>query len=156
MATFYNPANRNRALSNVAGVGQLQYDYFVFSLAASYASGASADESLIEIGRVPADQVLVPHLCRLSLPVLDSNGAPTGDYEVGTAADTDVLLASRAAETAAAVIFGEDWLVPAAEIGSQTEDTPIYIRVSSVIATLGTGSIVFEQVTRPYNAAQAH
>ncbi len=147
MATFKNPGNTGRDLSLLAQ-GVLGYDKYTFDLSASYATGAGADESLIVIGYVPADCVLIPHLSRLSLPVLDTNGAPTGDYEVGTIADTDALLATRAAETAAAVSTGEDLLYPTTGIGSATEPTAIVIRVSAVIATLGTGTIVFEPVYR--------
>lgn len=150
MATHKNPLDAQHILS-VLAQGVLAFDKFVFDLAANYAAGAGADESLIVIGVVPADCVLVPHLSRLSLPVLDAGGAPTGDYEVGTVADTDALLASRAAESAAAVIFGEDWLVPAAPIGSKSEDTLIVIRVSNAIQQLGTGKIVFEPVFRAWN-----
>lgn len=150
MATHKNPKNAQHVLS-VLAQGLLAFDRFEFSLAASYASGAGADESILVIGIVPPDCVLVPHLSRLSLPVLDTNGAPTGDYEVGTLADTDALLLTRQAETAAAVTFGEDWLVPASPIGAKDVATEIVIRVSNAIATLGTGTIVFEPVFRAWN-----
>lgn len=150
MATHKNPENAQHELS-VLAQGLLAFDRFEFSLAASYASGAGADESILVIGVVPPDCVLVPHLSRLSLPVLDTNGAPTGDYEVGTLADTDALLATRAAETAAAVTFGEDWLVPTSPIGAPGVSTDIVIRVSNAIATLGTGTIVLDAVFRAWN-----
>jgi hypothetical protein len=122
MATFFNPANRARSGLSIFAAGLMAIDKFTFSLAASYATGAATDESLIEIGIVPAGQVLVPQLSLLDIPVLDSNGAPTGDYEIGTAA------------------------VPAALKASETEDTPILIRVVNVIATLGSGTITFQPV----------
>jgi hypothetical protein len=143
MATFFNPANRARSGLSIFAAGLMAIDKFTFSLAASYATGAATDESLIEIGIVPAGQVLVPQLSLLDIPVLDSNGAPTGDYEIGTAAVPAALKASAAAETAV-VLFGEDWLRPV--IGSETEDTPILIRVVNVIATLGSGTITFQPV----------
>ena len=148
MATLKNPANTGRDLSLLAQ-GVVGYDKYTFSLAASYASGAATDETLILIGYVPADCVLIPHLTRLDIPQLDSNGAPTGDYEVGTAADPDALKASAAAETAV-VLFGEDFRQDTGPIGSKTEATPIYIRVSNVIATLGTGTITFEPAYRAW------
>lgn len=150
MATFKNPVNEQHELS-VYAQGTLAVDRFTFDLGASYASGAGADESIIVIGYVPVDCKLVEHLSRLYLPQLDSNVSPTGDYEVGTIASTAALLASRAAETAAAVTFGEDWLRQTTSIGSQTDRTAIVIRVSNVIATLGTGVIVFEPVFRVWN-----
>lgn len=150
MATFRNPVNDQHSLS-VLAQGILAYDRFTFDLSASYAVGAGADESLLVIGHVPVDCKLVEHLSRLYLPVLDSNGAPTGDYEVGTIADTDALLATRAAETAAAVTFGEDWIRQTTPIGSQEDKTDIVIRVSNAIATLGTGTIIFEPCFRAWN-----
>lgn len=149
MATFKNPANTGRDLSLLAQ-GVLGYDKYSFALNGSYASGAGADESLIVIGYVPADCVLIPHLSRISLPVFDSDGSPTGDVEIGTVADTDALKASFAAETAAAVLTAEDLLYPAAVVGSKTVPTAIVIRVVNVIATLGTGTIVFEPVYRAW------
>lgn len=146
MATFKNPANKNRDLS-VLQQGVVAYDHFEFDLSASYASGAATDESLIEIGFIPADCVLIPHLTRIDIPQLDAHGTPTGDYEVGTAADPDALKAAAAAETAV-VLFGEDLRQDTGPIGSATDVTPIYIRVSNVIATLGSGVIVFEPAFR--------
>lgn len=150
MATFKNPANEQHELS-VLAQGVLATDRFTFNLAASYATGAGADESLIVLGYVPSDCKLVEHLSRLYLPILDTNGAPTGDYEVGTEADTAALLATAAAETAASARFGEDWIRQTTSIGSKTERTAIVLRVSNVIATLGTGTIVFEPVFRAWN-----
>lgn len=152
MATLKNPANTGRAQS-VFAAGVVGYQRYSFSLAASYATGAATDETLLLIGYVPADCKMIRHLSRLEVPQLDSNGAPTGDFEIGTAADPDALLASAAAETAV-VVFGEDWRTDAAtaSIGSQTEDTPIYLRVSNVIATLGTGTIVFDVAYRAWNS----
>ena len=151
MATFKNPQDTNRGLS-VLAQGLLVFDRFVFKLSAAYAAGAAADESDIQIGEVPVDCVLVPHLSRLSVPVLDSNGSPTGDYSIGTLAAPALLKAAAAAETAA-VLFGEDWNVPAGPVGSPSAPTPIVLHVTNVIATLGTGDIVFEPVFRAWNPA---
>lgn len=85
------------------------------------------------------------------MPQLDTNVSPTGDYEIGTLTDTDALIASKAAETAAGTLFGEDWIRQTTSIGSQTERTAIVLRVSNTIATLGTGVIVFEPVFRAWN-----
>lgn len=147
MATFKNPANENRDVSLLAA-GVIGWDRYEFNLAASYATGCGADESLIVIGYVPADCVLIPHLSRLYIPQLDAHVSPTGDHEVGILTNTDALLASIASETAATTYFGEDFLVPAEVIGSATAPTPIVIRVVNVIATLGTGTIRFEPAYR--------
>lgn len=127
---------------------------FKFDLAAAYASGAATDETLIEIGIVPADCVMVRHLSRLEVPQLDSHVSPTGDFETGTATDPDALTSSAAAETAV-VFSGEDFRTDTATgvIGSKTADTPIYMRISNVIATLGTGVIYFDLAFRPWNDA---
>lgn len=154
MATFSNPANDGREL-NVPDAGTVSFDRFTFNLAASYASGYIADESLLLIGYVPAACAMVRHLSRLEVPQLDDDGAPTGDFEVGTAADPDALTASAAAETAV-VFFGEDWKTDAATgvIGSATERTPIYLRVSNVIASAAaTGVITFDLAFRSYRSA---
>lgn len=152
MATKKNPANEGVAGSlfaaHVVGLQRFEFD-----LSAGYASGAGTDETLILIGYVPTDCVMVRHLSRAEIPQLDSNGAPTGDYEIGTAADPDALKASAAAETAV-VLSGEDWRTDTdtGVIGSQTEETPIYIRISNGIATLGTGTIVFDLAYRAFNS----
>jgi hypothetical protein len=150
MATLKNPAHYSNQFS-VLAQGLLAFNRFTFDLTASYAAGAATDETLIVIGYIPVDCVMVPHLSRLAMPQMDSHGSPTGDWEVGIASNTDALLGTTAAETAAAVTFGEDWLRPAEVIGSRTEETPILVRVSNVIATLGTGSIVFEPCFRAWN-----
>lgn len=152
MATKKNPANEGVA-GSIFAAHLLGGQRFEFDLSASYAAGSATDETLICIGYVPADCVMVRHLSRLEIPQLDSNNAPTGDYEVGTAADPDALKASAAAETAV-VLSGEDWRTDTdtGVIGSETEETPIYIRVSNVIATLGTGTIVFDLVYRARNS----
>jgi len=148
MATFKNPDNARRDLS-VLAQGVVGYNRFTFDLSASYATGAGADESLIEIGFVPPDCKLIPYLSRLSIPQLDSNGGPTGDYEVGITGSTAALKAAAAAETAV-VLSGEDFID--ADIGSQTAAVPVYLRVSNVIATLGTGTITFDVAYRAWNS----
>lgn len=153
MATKKNPANEGVA-GSVFAAHLVGLQRFVFDLSAGYASGANADETLILIGYVPADCVMVRHLSRLQMPQMDTNGAPTGDHEVGTADDPDALLASIASETAATVYSGEDFRTDSATavIGSQTEDTPIYVRLSNAIATLSTGTIVFDLAYRAFNS----
>lgn len=150
MSTLKNLANEQHELSALAQ-GLLLFDRFTFDLAAAYASGAATDETIIVLGYVPVDCKLVEQLSRLYVPQLDTNVSPTGDYEIGTLTDTDALIASKAAETAAGTLFGEDWIRQTTSIGSQTERTAIVLRVSNTIATLGTGVIVFEPVFRAWN-----
>lgn len=150
MATFKNPENAKRVPS-VFQQHTLCIVPYEFDLSASYASGAEAAESLIEVGIVPPDCVLVPEHCLLDIPQLDTNGVPTGDYEIGTEADTDALKASAAAETAA-VLFGEDWNRPTTAVGGYPSATSIVIRVVNAIATLGTGTI---RMNLAFRAARA-
>jgi hypothetical protein len=152
MATHKNPANANRDLS-VLAQGQLGFDRFTFDLEASYAAGCEAADSLIEVGFVPPDCKLVEHLSRIYIPELDTNGSATGDHSLGTAASAAALLASTDSSTASTVYFGEDLLRQTASIGAHAEPTPIYIKVINIIATLGTGVIVFEPVFRAWNPA---
>lgn len=150
MATHKNPADENRGLS-VLAQGVLAYDRYTFDLEATYAIGADANESILILGYVPTDCVLVEHLSRLFVPQIDSDGVPTGDWEVGTLSDTDALISSTAAETTDTVFFGEDFTRQTTPIGSETEPVAIVMRMSSAIATLGTGVIVFEPCFRARN-----
>jgi hypothetical protein len=131
----------------------LTQNEFVFDFTKSYAPSTftNASSDRIQIGEVPAGEVLVPHLCRASIPALDVHGSPTGDYSIGVDGSAAVLKGSAASETAV-VLFGEDWLVPATPIGSPDEPTPIYITAVAAHATVNsTGQIVFQQVTRPWD-----
>lgn len=150
MATFKNPENEQRDLS-VLAQGVLGFNRFTFDLEAAYAADLGAADDLILIGYVPPDCKLVEHLSRLYIPELDTDGSPTGDHSVGTAAAPAALLASTASETVSTVYFGEDLLRQTVSIGSTSEATPIYIKIINVVATLGTGVIVFEPVFRAYN-----
>jgi hypothetical protein len=144
MATFSNPGNKQHSISGMAA-GELVWDRFTFDLSASYASGVASAASIIEIGYVPAGFRLVENLSRLYLPVFDSNVSPTGDIEVGVAGTVNALVASQAAETAAAVTA---LLRQTTSIGSDSADTPIILTVINALATAGTGVIVFEPVYR--------
>lgn len=143
--------SKNVRTGEAAGVPTL--NPFVFDFAASYAPATftSVTSDRIQIGEVPAGEVLVPHLCRISIPQLDSNGAPTGDYSIGTADDPDALKGSAASETAV-VLTGEDLLVQATPVGARDVPTPIYIHALAAHATVAvTGKVKFDQVTRPYD-----
>lgn len=153
MTISRNPAvSKNLRTSEAAG--QLTLNHFEFDLAGPYAPStfASTSSDRIQIGEVPAGEVLVPHLCRISIPALDANGSPTGDYAIGTEDDPDALKGTAASETPV-VLSGEDLLYPAPPIGSPNVPTPIYVSALAAHATLATsGVIVFDQVTRPYDS----
>lgn len=150
MATLKNPANQAHLLTPPAPAGGLVWDRFVFDLSASYASGVATASTILEIGYVPAGFRLVENLSRLYLPVFDSNVAPTGDIEVGITGTANALVASQAAETAAAVTA---LLRQTTSIGSDSADTPIILTIINALATAGTGVIVFEPVYRPSSGA---
>lgn len=150
MADYSNP-NINDVLPNVPAVGALAFNRSTFDFAdADYAPAALNVSDRIQIGVVPAGQVLVPHLTRASIPILET-GVVASDYTIGTTA-VPAALKGSADSGVAAELFGEDWLVPAAVIGHPTEDTPIYITfITANLAGVQTaGKIVFEPVTRAY------
>lgn len=129
--------------------GQLTHNKFVFDFAAPYAPTAIVAADRIQVGVVPAGEVLVPQLSLMSIPNMDTSG-PTGDYSIGTADDPDALKAAAAAETAV-VLFGEDWVLTN-PVGAKDVDTPIYVVFTNPVNTPPTsGKITFEQVTRPWD-----
>lgn len=152
MTDFKNPGvSKNVRTSEDSG--QLTLNHFVFDLAASYkpATFNEATDDRIQIGEIPAGEVLVPHLCRIAIPEIDADGSPTGDYLIGTDADPDALKGSAASETPV-VLTGEDILVQATPVGSRTAPTPIYVTAAGATATLAeTGQFVFDQCTRPWD-----
>lgn len=138
-------------LPNVPAIGSLAFNRHTFDFAdTSYAPTDLNLADTVQIGVVPAGHVLVPHLCRLAVPQLET-GSPVSDYTIGTEANPDALKGSAPSETAAA-LFGEDWLVPVEAIGHPTEDTPIYITIitANPAGTAVSGSVVFEPVYRAW------
>lgn len=152
MATTYNPAVRQgKAVPTEAG--QLKVLHEVYTLGASYASTDINNGDLIQVGVVPAGCKLVPHLSALRIPAIDSNGAPTGDYTIGSATTPAALKGSAASETAV-TLSGEDFLLASAELGAKAADVPIYVKaVADSATTPTTGSFVADWVIRPYDSA---
>lgn len=106
---------------------------------------------LLQIGVVPAGEVLVPQLCNLRVPIMDTNGSPTGSFQLGTLAVANALLGTTLVN-AVGSSFGEDFTLTTGPIGADNADTPIYMKWIAVVATLAvTGKLVFEQVTRPFS-----
>ena len=151
MATYRNPAVlAAKAVGTEAGDLVLNREVFDFANT-GYKAASIANNDLIQIGVVPAGNKLVPHLCLLQIPILDTNGSPTGDYTLGSANDPDALKGSAAAETAVN-LSGEDFILGTADLGAQYDDVPIYLKAVNNFATLQvTGKIVFDVVTRPYD-----
>jgi hypothetical protein len=152
MATSRNAGAFNRLITGDMA-GGLQFQKFIFDFAqTSYAPTSIITGSKIQIGCVPAGFKLVPALCRLALPAVDTSGT-SSDYTIGNDDDVDSLKGSAAAETAQ-TYFGEDWLVTTGEIGSATDDVPIYLYYTGTVGTIAaTGKIYFDQVIRPFDSA---
>lgn len=111
---------------------------------------APAANDLLQIGVVPAGEVLVPQLCNLRVPIVDTNGSPTGSFQLGTLATANALLGTTLVNAASSQ-FGEDFTLTTGPIGADNADTPIYMKWIAIVATLAvTGKIVFEQITRPF------
>ena len=151
MATTYNPAVRQgKAIPTEAGALKLLRE--VYTLGASYASADINNADLIQVGVVPAGCKLVPHLSRLSVPVIDSNGVPTGDYSVGSATAPGALKGTAASETAV-TLSGEDFDLVNGALGAKSVDVPIYVKALADSATTPTtGSFVADWVIRPYES----
>lgn len=153
MTISRNPGvSKNVRTSEAAG--QLSLNHFEFDFAAPYAPATftNSTSDAIQIAEIPAGEVLVPHLCRISIPQLDTDGSPTGDYSIGTEDDPDALKGTAASETAV-VLTGEDILVQATPVGSRDQPTPIYVHARGAHATVATtGKVVVDLVTRPYDA----
>jgi len=144
-------ANIFNNISTPEESGGIALQKLTYDMAGAYASAIAIGDK-IQIGLVPKGHKLVPHLCRLDMIIIDSNVSPTGDYSIGDDTTPAALKASTASETAAATISGEDWALATAEIGSDVNDTPIYILAIAASATTPTtGKINFWQVIRAFD-----
>ena len=111
---------------------------------------ATANGDQIQIGVVPAGSKLVPRLCTLQVPLLDTNAAKTGKFKIGTAATPDALVNEY---TIAAAVTDLQTNFKDAEIGSATDDTPIYLTLSGALATqAATGQIKFDVALRAWDS----
>ena len=149
MTIFANP-NVTHNLRNTGNAAGLSINIFNFDLADSaYKPAAIGVGDKIQIGTIPAGDALVPHLCRIDVPIIDSNGTPTGSASIGTTGFPSALNATGAV-AAAQLLSGEDFaLATAGNIGDANVDTPIYLTFTAAVATLAaTGKITFVQITR--------
>lgn len=148
MATHNNPKLRSRITPTANGA--LYIDRQVTDLADPVQVPTLANGDLLQIGVVPAGSKLVPHLCRLALPEIDSNASPTGKVKIGTAATADALVAEA---SVGAPVTDLQSSFKAVEIGSATDDTPIYATLSAALATqAATGKIVFDVALRAWDS----
>lgn len=130
--------------------GELLLDRQVTNLATpGYWPPAIALGDQLQIGKVPAGCVLVPWLCNIALPQLDSNGSATLSVSIGTAA-TPAALKATAAAGAAANVAGSA-LAPGVVIGDPVNDTPIFLTATAAAATAAqTGKVIADLVFRPW------
>ncbi|HET6631509.1 MAG TPA: hypothetical protein VFG73_02220 [Rhodanobacteraceae bacterium] len=148
MSKYSNPALR--AAITAAASGALYIDKQTFNLAADYGPAALANGDVLSFAVVPAGHVLVPHLSTVSIPQLDSNGAATATYTLGTADDADVLKGAQ--DGGAAVALGAGELLDVT-VGSPDEDVPLLLTLTAPAATANvSGAIVANLVFRAYNA----
>jgi hypothetical protein len=145
MTTLKNPTV-DKNLPNVVG-SEICWDIQSFDIAnTSYGLPSLVANQLIQVGTVPAGHKLVAHLSRISVPVLDSNGTPLGDWTLGTATTANALLTTQQSETAA-VFSGEDFVAAATdaratEIGSDLVDVPIYIKLTASAGTAAVTGVI--------------
>lgn len=110
---------------------------------------AIANGDQVQIGVVPAGCVLVPQLSCFQIPKVDTNGAATGKFKLGTA-DTIAAIAAEQNGGGALSLFGED-LVLTGVVGSPTDDTPIYLTASAAVATVAaTGTLIADLALRAW------
>jgi len=146
-------ANIFANIATPEGAGEIALQKLFYDFADPAYSGDVNLGDKLQIGLVPRGHKLVPHLCRLDMLAIDS-GSPTSDYTIGDDTTTNALKTSTAGETAAATLFGEDFALATAEIGSNLVDTPIYIYVTTADSATPptTGKINFWQVIRPFDS----
>jgi hypothetical protein len=151
MSTIFTNPGVSRNLRTADDAGDLTFNAFVFDLAnTAYAPTAIANGDKIQIGTVPAGEKLVAHLCRLDIPVIDTDVSPTATGTVGTAASAAAVAGSQTLSASAKLLTAEDFALTTAEVGDANVDTPIYLTFTAAVKTLAaTGKIVFEQVSRP-------
>lgn len=153
MSTYKNPnVDGPKSMPLQAGQPVIAPEVFDFANT-GYRPTDVNNGDLIQVGVVPAGCKLVPHLSRLSIPQLDTNAAPTGDYTVGSADDPDALKGSAAAETAV-VLSGEDFTAGTSALGAKYVDVPIYVKaVADFATTAAAGKITADWVYRAFDSA---
>lgn len=152
MPTYKNPSVlQGKAVPLAAGLAVVNRE--VFDVAnASYKPASLVNGDRIQIGVVPAGCKLVSHLSLIRIPILDTNGVPTGSASLGTNT-TPAALRATAVVNAAQVISGEDFTTATSDIGAKDVDVPLYAVFTANVATLAvTGKIISDVVVRPYDS----
>jgi hypothetical protein len=149
MSTYDNPKLGSRITPDANGA--LYIDRQITDLSDTAQVPASLDNGdLVQIGVVPAGTKLVPRLSTLQVPKLDTNGAATGKFKIGTSSTADALVAETSAGSSVSDLQTNFKDV---EIGSATDDTKIYLTLSAALATQATsGKIKFDLALRAWDS----
>jgi hypothetical protein len=156
MTTFFNTKLRSRVTPDASG--DLCLDRQITDLdAAGFLTSAPASGDNIQIGVVPAGCKLVPHLCLLQVPALDTNAASTVKYKIGSVATAAALAAEvTPGNNATSVVPAASFIVTAAGFGSPTDDTPVYLNLSAAVATQpaagARGKVLFDLALRAWDS----
>lgn len=156
MAKYDNAHLVPRATPNESG--GLYIDRQVTNLdAAGFLTANPASGDNIQIGVVPAGCKLVPHLCLLQVPVLDTNATSTVKYKVGSVATVGALAAEvTPGNNATSTVASASFIVGAAGFGSPTDDVPIYLNLSAAVATQpaagARGKVLFDLALRAWDS----
>ena len=152
MPTNYSNPDVQKNLRTAEDAGDVTVNVFVFDFAnAAYKPAALVSGDTIQIGTIPAGEKLVAHLSRLDLPIIDTNGAPTGTGTVGITGSAADIAASQTLSATAKILVGSSFALATADVGDPNVDTPVYLTLTANVATLATtGKIVFHQVSRPF------
>ena len=148
---YQNPTLAQHVPTHI-GVGQVTVDRRTFDLAAAagHRPPSLVSTNDIVLFRVPAGFALIPHLCRFSFPIIDSNGTPTGQASIGVTGNL-AGIRPAAALNVARIDTGEDLLQPAGPIGNPINDVDVLLRFTANVATIAaTGQIICDFAYRPY------
>lgn len=149
--TIYTNTHQVPAVTPFA-TGALYLDRQEVSLAApGFWPSTIAVGDQIQIGVVPRGCVLVPWLCNINLPVLDSGPSGTLSVSIGTQA-TPAALKATAAATGAQNVAGSA-LAPGVVIGDPVNDVPLFITATAAAVKAATaGTIVADLAFRAWSS----
>lgn len=156
MAKYDNAHLVSRATPTASAA--LYIDRQVTDLDASgFLTAAPASGDNIQIGVVPAGCKLVPQMCTIQVPVLDTNAASTVKYKIGSVATPAALVLEKTpGNNAKSTVAASDFIVGAAGFGSPTDDVPIYLNLSAAVATQpaagARGKVIFDVAFRAWDS----
>ncbi|GEM_PF-5931175 len=143
---YDNAKQKPRVTPETSGAVYVDRQSIDLSGAPAYLNG-----DVIQVGVVPAGSKLIPHLTRLSFPVLDSNATPTGTYNVGTLVTPTALATGLTAGTAVTRNVGS---LPDVAIGDPDVEVPIYLTLTAALATqAAAGKVQLDLAVRAWDHA---